>query len=184
MKTSPMMRLLVMGLLLFALQAPLTMMCTVVDERKARRNAVVTEVSGNWGDAQTMGGPVLAVPYRYSWSDSHGQRQTTTANYYFLPEQLEIEGTLETDERKRTLFTVIVYTSRLKIRGRFTHPVLPPGRPVTDEVLWDQAKVNLGITDPRGIARAVTLTWNGQPQCPASTASACCHQAFTPPRQD
>jgi inner membrane protein len=164
MKTSPMMRLLVMGLLLFALQAPLTMMCTVVDERKARRNAVVTEVSGNWGDAQTMGGPVLAVPYRYSWSDSHGQRQTTTANYYFLPEQLEIEGTLETDERKRTLFTVIVYTSRLKIRGRFTHPVLPPGRPVTDEVLWDQAKVNLGITDPRGIARAVTLTWNGQPQ--------------------
>jgi inner membrane protein len=164
MKTSPMLRLLVMGLLLFALQAPLTMMCSVVDERKARRNAVVTDVSGNWGDAQTIGGPVLAVPYRYSWSDSHGQRQTATANDYFLPEQLEIEGALESGERKRTLFTVVVYTARVKIRGRFTHPVLPPGRPATDEVLWDQANVNLGITDPRGIARAVALAWNGQPQ--------------------
>ena len=164
MKTSPMLRLLVMGLLLFALQAPLTMMCSVVDERKSRRNAVVGEVSGNWGEAQTIGGPVLAVPYRYSWNDSYGQRQTATKNNYFLPEQLEIEGAVESAERRRTLFTVVVYTARLKIRGRFARPVLPDMRPVADEVLWDQATVNMGITDPRGIARAVTLTWNGQPQ--------------------
>ena len=39
MKTSPMLRLLVMGIILMALNVPLTMMCGVVNERTARRES-------------------------------------------------------------------------------------------------------------------------------------------------
>jgi len=164
MKTSPVLRLIIMGVLLLALHVPLTMMCSVVDERSKRKNQVVAEVSRNWGDSQTVGGPVLVVPYRYSWIDSTAQRQSAVARYYFLPESLDIDGAVESAERKRTLFKVIVYTARLKIRGRFLPPVLTETRPAPDEVLWDQASLNLGVSDPRGIARAMTLTWNGQTQ--------------------
>jgi inner membrane protein len=136
----------------------------VVSERAGRRNQVVGEVSANWGDAQTIGGPVLSVPYRYPFVDATGRVQNLMAYYNFLPEALEIEGVVEPSERKRTLFTVIVYTARLKVRGRFARPVLADMRPVPSEILWDQATVNVGVTDPRGIARALDLNWNGQPQ--------------------
>ena len=95
MQTSPILRLLVMGVLLIALNVPLTMMCGVVGERAARRNGVVREVSGDWGGEQTISGPVLSIPYRHSWIDSNGREQTATEFYHFLPESLEIDGTIE-----------------------------------------------------------------------------------------
>jgi inner membrane protein len=164
MKTSPMMRLLIMGVILLALNVPLTMMCGVVGERAARREAVVNEVSGTWGGAQTIGGPVLSVPYRCSWTDGAGRVQSATSSYHFLPEALEIDGVIDPGERKRSLFTVVVYTATLKVRGRFAPPRIPDVTPVAEAILWDDASVSLGVSDPRGIARAIDLTWNGQRQ--------------------
>jgi inner membrane protein len=164
MKTSPILRLVVMGILLGALNVPLTMMCGVVGERAARRNEVAREVSGDWGGEQTISGPVLSIPFRHSWIDVNGRSQSSIESYYVLPESLEIDGSIEPGERRRTLFTVIVYTARLKMRGRFAAPRLTNVRPAPDLILWDQAKVSLGVGDPRGIARGITVTWNGQPQ--------------------
>jgi inner membrane protein len=167
MKTSPILRLLVMGVLLVALQAPLTMMCGVVSERTSRRNQVANEVANNWGDAQLVGGPVLTIPYRYVWDDGQprpqGQVVPQVAYYHILPEQLEITGTLESSERRRTIFNIVVYTAHLKITGRFPKPVLNDVRTLPNGILWDQATVNVGVTDPKGISRPITLAWNGQP---------------------
>ena len=54
MKTSPMVRLLIMGVILMALNVPLTMMCGVVGERTARRNSVAAEVSSGAGQAHRL----------------------------------------------------------------------------------------------------------------------------------
>ena len=164
MKTSPMARLLIMGVILVALNVPLTMMCGVVSERTARRNQVAAEVSESWGGAQTIGGPVLTVPYRYTWTDGAGQLESAMTSFNFLPETLEIDGVIEPGERKRSLFTVIVYTAKLKVRGRFAPPKMNDIRPLPDVVLWDRASVSLGVADPRGIGRAIDLNWNGQNQ--------------------
>ena len=164
MKTSPMLRLLVMGIILMALNVPLTMMCGVVNERTARRNQVAAEVSESWGGAQTVSGPVLSVPYRYSWIDSSGREQNAMSAYHFLPEALEVDGNIDPSERKRSLFSVVVYTAKLKIRGQFAQPPMADIRPAPSAILWDQATISLGVADPRGIARAIDVRWNGQPQ--------------------
>ena len=164
MRTSPIARLLIMGVILMMLNVPLTMMCGVVGERASRRNQVVSEVSGNWGGEQTIGGPVLSVPYRYSWTDSSGRLQSSASSFHFLPEALEIDGTVNPGERKRSLFTVVVYTAKLKLRGRFAPPRMGDVRPVPDLIHWDRATISLGVGDPRGIARAIDLNWNGQSQ--------------------
>jgi inner membrane protein len=164
MKTSPLLRLGIMGLLFLSLLIPLTMMQAVVSERSSRRNEVVADVSGDWGGAQIVGGPVLIVPYRHSWTDSYGRLQKQTAYYVSLPEALEITGTVDNGERTRPPFRVIVYTAHLKMRGRFARPDLTKARPAAEEVLWDQATVSVGISDPKGIARLIDLNWNGRPE--------------------
>jgi inner membrane protein len=162
LRTSAMARLLVMALLLIGLLIPLEMVRSVVGERAARRDAVVQEVSGTWGGPQTIGGPVLVVPYRCTFTNSDGKTQDVIARASFLPESLEVIGALEPDERKRGLFKVIVYRAHVKISGRFVRPDLSTltSRPV--EPLWNEATLNVGVADPRGIARRVALNWNGR----------------------
>jgi inner membrane protein len=164
MRTSPMLRLLIMGAILVALNVPLTMMCGVVAERAERRDGVISEVSRDWGGAQTIAGPILSIPYRYSWADSNGRAQSTVATYHVLPDSLTINGTIEPQVRQRSIFTVLVYTASLKIEGSFRPPRLSDARPAPGTILWDEAIVSFGVSDPRGIARALDVTWDGQPQ--------------------
>jgi inner membrane protein len=164
MRTSPLLRLGIMGLLLLALMVPLTMMHAVVSERATRRDEVVADVSGDWGGTQVLGGPVLVVPYRYTGTDSYGRQQKMTGYYVTLPESLQIDGVVQNGERRRPPFVAIVYTAALKLRGTFPTPKVAEARPAPEEVLWEEAIVNIGISDPKGIARLTDLTWNGRPQ--------------------
>ena len=123
---------------------------------------MVQEVSGTWGGPQTIGGPVLVVPYRSTFTNSDGKPQEVIARASFLPESLEVIGAVEPEVRKRGLFKVIVYRAHLKMSGRFVRPDLSSitSRPV--EPLWNEATLNVGVADPRGIARRVALNWNGR----------------------
>jgi inner membrane protein len=162
LRTSAMARLLVMALLLIGLLIPLEMVKSVVSERAARRDAVVQEVSGTWGGPQTIGGPVLVVPYRCTFTNSDGKPQEVIARASFLPESLEVVGAMEPEVRERGLFKAVVYRAHLKISGRFVRPDLSTitSRPV--EPLWSEATLNVGVADPRGIARRISLNWNGR----------------------
>jgi inner membrane protein len=157
-----MLRLAIMGVILIALTVPLAMTNAVVGERTSRRDSVASEVSHDWGAPQAIAGPVLSVPYGYSWVDANGRKQAATIRHYVLPESLAIEGTLEPQVRRRSIFNVLVYTARLKMRGRFRPPQLRDLQPPPDAVLWDQATLHLGVADPRGIAQAADVTWDGR----------------------
>jgi inner membrane protein len=162
MRTSAMARLAVMGLLLMALMIPLTMTHSVVSERASRRDSATAEISGIWGGAQTIGGPVLVIPYRCSYRDNAGRLQQDLERIFLLPEALEIDGSVAPGLRSRGLFPVVVYDARIKVRGRFAPPDLSRVRPTPDEVLWADATLSIGVSDPKGIASAGGITWNGR----------------------
>ena len=88
-------------------------------------------------------------------------------------------GTVDPGERKRSLFTVVVYTAKLKLRGRFAPPRMGDVRPVPDLIHWDRATISLGVGDPRGIASASIRTGMGRPSASsmARRASACSSRA-------
>jgi inner membrane protein len=115
------------------------------------------------GGSQMIGGPVLVVPIGIR-GVIRGRTQRDTAYAFFLPETLAIEGTMSPAEKRRTLFKVTVYTAGLKIRGRFAPPDLRRAKPVAEEVLWNEATLSLGVSDPKGISRKMDLLWNGQRQ--------------------
>ena len=164
MRTSALARLIVMGILMVCLMVPLLMVQGVVSERASRRDAAVGEVSGIWGGVQTLGGPVLTVPYRYTRTDQAGKTTSIVARAYVLPDVLNVDGTVEPEVRRRSLFEVVVYRSHLTVSGRFGRLALAEIRPAPEQILWDEATLSVGVTDPRGITRRVMSTWNGREQ--------------------
>jgi len=162
MRTSPMLRLGIMGLLMVMLLVPLAMIYSVVSEREVRRNQVTSEISAESGGSQTVGGPVLVIPYRYTSVDNQGRSRPVIAHLSLLPEVLQVEGQVEPEVRRRALFPVIVYKAHLKISGRFPRPDLTHVRPAPEEMLWDDAMLNVGVSDPKGISRRLETNLGGQ----------------------
>jgi len=161
-RTSAMARLVVMGLLLLGMLIPLQMIQSVVSERTTRRDAALQEIGSTWGGFQTLGGPVLMVPYRSVWIDPDGAMKQTQVRAYFLPETLDVAATLEPLVLQRGLFKVVVYRAHLTIRGTFLRPDVTTLRPVPSQTLWDDATISVGIADPRGIAKRLVLNWMGK----------------------
>ena len=161
LRTSVIARLLVMGMILMGLLIPLSMVESVVSERTARRDAVVTDVSATWGGPQIIAGPVLVVPYQCTITDTDGKSRLVTGRATFLPEALNVEGSLDPQIRGRHFFKTVVYSSHLTVSGRFSPPDLSAVVRNSVQPLWSDAVVSLGVSDPRGIARRVTLNWAG-----------------------
>src|SRR5207249_5554491 len=100
-------------------------------------------------------------PYRYTVTDAEGRPRPCVAQAFFLPDGLNIQGTLEPQLLKRCLFEVVVYKAHLTITRRFIRPDFMGIRPVPAQPVWEDATLSIGVADPRGIARRVVLKWNG-----------------------
>src|SRR5687767_10752614 len=94
LRDSVLFKMIVTGLLILALGIPLMMVRGQIRERQQRRDSVVSEVASTWGRAQTLGGPVLTVPYLVHSKDEKGKITTWTQHAHFLPETLKVDGRL------------------------------------------------------------------------------------------
>src|SRR4051794_4386831 len=104
-RSSQGLRLLSVAFLALLLQIPISMIGGLVSERQERRQAAIDEVSSKWGNAQSITGPALVLPYTYRWTETAANGQTITRtetrNAIFLPEQLHIRGTMDSEIRHR-----------------------------------------------------------------------------------
>jgi len=164
LRTSVIARLVVMALILMGLLIPLTMVQSIVSERTARRDSVVSDVSATWGGPQTVVGPLLLVPYQCTITDPDGKTRQVIGRATFLPETLSVTGALAPQIRGRNLFTAVVYSAHLTITGRFSPPDLASVTRGPVQPLWNETIVSIGISDPRGVAKRVTLNWAGTDQ--------------------
>jgi len=79
----------------------------------------------------------------------------------FLPEVLDIKGTLYPELRYRGIYEAVLYNTRLTISGRFAVPQCPEWSTIPPEdILWSQATVGLSVNDMRGIRDSVSLAWD------------------------
>lgn len=159
--------------LVLLLQIPLFMIRGLLEERYNRREAAVREITETWGRSQTIVGPVLVVPYRALRSVEketiiNGRAVRTTeerlgdAYACFLPEELNVEGDIDPSKRHRGIYDAVVYTSRLKLSGRFAAPDLKPLGLAPDALQWNRAWISFGISDLRGTRETLKLSWGSQ----------------------
>jgi inner membrane protein len=128
------------------------------DRRSESRQATESIVSG-WGAAQTIGGPVLVIPYRATIVGSAvvgGQPVTRSAEVTRMltlaPETIELSAELKPQLRRRSIYRAVVYQALVTGRARFA---LPPdlARSGIDEARIDLARAELrfAVSDPRGL---------------------------------
>lgn len=156
-------KILIVGVVSLLLLVPLLLLQGVVSERVQRREETESEIFHSWGGRQTLGGPVLTVPYVSRTLDEKGRKVETIAAAHFLPETLVIDGTLLPETRSRGMYQVTVYGARLSLRGAFSSPSFSGIRVGPADVLWDQAYVSLELPDLRSLQEKILLSWgNGE----------------------
>ncbi|MBD2701350.1 cell envelope integrity protein CreD [Spirosoma sp. BT702] len=161
-RTSTMLKLAVIGFLVLVLLIPTSMLQSLIQEREATRDEATAEVSAKWGGQQVIGGPVLSVPYDVVTKDAKGQLQTETMFAHFLPDDLQFDGNVTPERRNRGIFVVMLYHTKLTIKGSFRKPSVTSLGLSDAAMKWDKAFLSLGVTDMQGIKNAITFRINNQ----------------------
>jgi len=160
-------KLFVIGFLIAILMIPIGLIAFLANERESRQAEAFREVSGKWGNEQTITGPILSIPYKDKVERITGEGTVIdeVINYaHFLPEELKVKGVIDPEKRQRGIYEVVVYDANLEISGRFLAPDFSKWDIAKDDILYKQAFVTLGITDMRGIKENLDLEWGNKKQ--------------------
>jgi inner membrane protein len=159
LKNSIGLKISVIGFIILLLLVPSGMIKDLMRERQTRWKEANEEVTGKWGEQQTIAPIVLTVPCIETIQTKDGKIQTTKY-LNILPDELNISGTIMPKKLKRGIFGILVYNSKFKVKGKFGRLQVP--EKYNDlELLWNKSFVTIGITDTRGINENVTITING-----------------------
>lgn len=161
LRTSTMLKICVIGFLILLLLIPTGMLQELIREREVTRDAAVREVSEKWGNAQTIAGPVLSVPVRSVIKDDKGKETVSVYYANFLPDDLTIDGNVRPEQRNRGIYNVMLYNTRLTMKGRFPKPDMEKLNTGPDQPQWDKAFLSVGITDMKGIKEEIQFKVNG-----------------------
>ncbi|MDP2709182.1 MAG: cell envelope integrity protein CreD [bacterium] len=166
-KSSLSFKLFVIGFLIAILMIPIGFIAFLAQERESRQAEAFREISGKWGNEQTITGPILSIPYKHKVerTTAEGTVVDETVRYaHFLPEELKIKGMIDPEKRQRGIYEVAVYNANLEISGRFVAPDFSKWEIAEDNILYRQAFVTLGIPDMRGIKGNLDLEWENKKQ--------------------
>ncbi|MBA4716660.1 MAG: cell envelope integrity protein CreD [Verrucomicrobiales bacterium] len=165
-RSSLFLRTLLIGFLILIMQIPVVMINGVIRERESTRDAAFQDVTKSWGGRQSIVGPWISVPYKHhsvqrKSSNNKVEHFTTTQTKVatFLPMDLQIDGEVVNDLRKRGIFKVPLYKAELSFSGHFSKPDFSSWGVSDDDILWDRAYLSVGLTDSRGIVKQSELTW-------------------------
>ncbi len=147
--------------LILSLLIPTFIIMYLVNERKERKQEVTKEISNKWSAAQTITGPFLIIPYTEN-ENFNGNFVTVRKNIYLLPEQLNINATIEPDIRYRSIYKVPVFTAKpITLTGKFVKNNFTIAGVNPALVKWGEAKLCIGVTDLKGIKQQ-NIQWNSE----------------------
>jgi inner membrane protein len=163
---SVLLRLFGIGCLALVLQIPIGLISGLIGERQERRDRAVGEVAAKWGRAQVLTGPALIIPYRERWTEHQAGGLVVERSRWnsltVLPERLRFAGRVDSETRRRGIFSIPVYRLRLEVSGEFQPPALAELGVDPESVAWSKTQLAVGIQDVRAIQSSARLSWNGR----------------------
>ncbi len=154
-------KVLIIGFIALVLLIPKFMILGLINERQRTAATTSQEVMQKWSLAQTVRGPVLAIPYIERTFDKDGKEmKEETRACYLLPKTLTINGEIFPQERKRSIYETVVYESEIQASGQFDISDFSSLKIPPKDVLWEKAKILVAISDLRGINNRISFSWN------------------------
>jgi len=141
------------------------MILDLVQERQRLSESVTNDVAKGWGSKQIHTGPALVIPYYHyiQGEDKTKPPVKTKTQLIVFPETLSVDGKIDTESKYRSLYKVLLYKSALNIKGNIKIPDAALTNIKTEDLLWDEASLIMGVSDPKGINGEISLNWNGKP---------------------
>ena len=162
MRNSLTFKLFTIGFLILILLIPISMIQSIINERKNLRDEATRNISSKWGSDQAIGGPIISIPYRETLKNKETNTEEIKTKYaHFLPEKLTITGDVKTEKRKRGIYTVVLYNSKLNISGSFTKLDFEKLGLNASNLEINNAFISLGISDLKGVREKIILNFNG-----------------------
>ena len=167
LKTNIFFKIGIIIVLILILLIPTSMVKELIEEREDVQIEAIDEVSSKWGSGQTITGPFISIPYdryvkRFNKKDSINEVVKIKEWAHFLPNKLDINGEIKPEKRYRGIYEVVVYESKLKIKGNFDNIKFKKLDIEIKNVHFDKATLNFGISDLKGIEKQVALNWNNK----------------------
>lgn len=154
----------IIALIILLMLIPSAYITSLVKERSERQKEVIKEVSHKWAEPQILTGPVIMIPYKDYTKQADGKMLETKKMAYFLPDQLDIKGSLLPEKRHRSLYDVTLYRTDVYLTGSFAGLNFNSLGIANENVIWNEAKMMLGIQDTRGLEEDTILDMGGRRQ--------------------
>lgn len=158
-------KLLIIAAIALVLLIPQSFTLDLIEERQGRLAEAEEDIRGKWSREQTIMGPYLKLPYfELKEIITNGEKKLIKEHKtkYILPEQLNLSGNIEAQLLHRGIFDVVVYTNALAFDAKFDSLELGKLNLETENILWDQASLMIGISDLRGISGSPNFKVNDE----------------------
>lgn len=164
------MRLLVIVALLFLSIIPVKMLNNFIDIRISEQQKTVAELADQWGNEQTIIGPILSIPYVErisrieSQTDSKGVKSSVSKDIFnsktlmLLPENLSITAKLKDKKLQSGKKQTSVFQANVELSGNFNLESLPEASGY-NTIEWDKAVLAVGLTNNSSVEAGMPLRW-------------------------
>lgn len=168
-KTSITARMAMVGFLILILLLPLSFIKSLIYERMQRQKEVVSEINQKWGREVLLYGPILKIPYKTYHKKSIVNQKTKVVqtemveeiNYgYFFPKELNVNSTINPEEKKRGIYKTAVYKSTIDISGSFTQPDFSELDIKPEQIIWNKARLLIETSNLKGVNSGVEIKLN------------------------
>jgi inner membrane protein len=155
LKESVTVKLIFIGALILVLLIPSSLVENLINERAARQEEMMKDVSDKWSGSQLIAGPVLIIPYqkhvKYLDNEQKEKEKDVVENLYVLPDDLHIKAELKTEILHRGIFDVVVYNTLVKVSGNFAKADLNALNLSPDQLILNKSKITFSISDLKGL---------------------------------
>lgn len=159
-KSSILLKLIAIGILVLILMIPTSMVSSLIRERQSLKNEAVYEVSSNWGLEQKISGPVISVPFHEYEKQSDGTVKKYKRWAHFLPEAIAIDGKIVPQKKYRGIYVVVLYNAKLAVNGKFNYPDFSSLGINPADVIYSESIVSIGLSDLKGLKETIKFKVN------------------------
>lgn len=167
-------KFLMIACVLFLIGISVILINGVIEERSEFRNEAIQSIADDSVGQQTLAGPILVIPFTEEFREKREvdtpsgrqvtfQKRSAQRRHLVFPNQLKVNGAVDTHRRYRGVHQVLVYSGQFAFSGDIDVPsaaqlrIRYPNSTLT----FDQPFVAVHVGDVRGLRNSPVLAMEG-----------------------